>query len=74
MPTCEKCWDMSYRPFANADESRLEVYNRLVAMENCTPEEQAGCCATVCPVCNRKAVHQYAKVCMACLEAKEDDE
>ena len=62
MPMCEKCWANAYDPH----ENQSERYLQLVAVENCTPEEQAGTDAEVCAFCKRKTMHQYAKVCMVC--------
>ena len=56
MASCEKCWRDSN---GNPDE-----YHRLIGSRYCTPEEQAGEDATICPKCNKRTVHQYAKVCM----------
>ncbi len=58
MASCEKCWQDS-----GGDQ---DVYAELIERRNCSPEEQAGLDATVCPQCGRKAVHQYVHVCMAC--------
>lgn len=60
MPACEKCWrDAGGNP---------EHYQCLLDVrkgdKKCTPEQQAGFAAGVCPKCNRKTVHQYSKVCM----------
>jgi len=71
MPSCEKCWkDAGYIAHSKMT-SKAEEYYKLVEQrdrdgETCSPEEQAGTEATICPVCERKTVHQYAKVCMAC--------
>lgn len=61
MPTCEKCW--------NDSGGNPRVYARLTEDRNlshqvCTPEEQAGTDADICPVCKRKTLHQMAHVCM----------
>ena len=56
MASCEKCWRDS-----GGDPARYAV---LVNRRDCTPEQQAGEMATVCPACKRKTVHQYAHVCM----------
>ena len=58
MPCCERCWSMAR---GQADE-----YHRQLAANQCSPEQQAGPEATDCPKCQRKTVHQYAKVCTAC--------
>lgn len=62
MSACEKCWRDAHR----SDDVAAE-YTRLIAERKaspCTPEEQAGDDATVCPKCNRKAVHQHTGECM----------
>lgn len=56
MASCEKCWRDS--------GSNPKEYARLVETRNCTPEEQAGDAATICPGCERRTVHQYSRVCM----------
>lgn len=58
MTSCEKCWRNA---LGNAHE-----YHRLLHINNCTPEEQAGYDATYCNACGRRAVHEICKVCMAC--------
>ena len=68
MASCEKCWrDANRDPYGNvADE-----YDRLLherAARPCTPEQQAGDDATECPRCERRTMHQYAKVCTICGE------
>lgn len=73
MPSCEKCWSDSAteRNFGPSRDVEDEgPYQRLVrerdaAGEGCTPEQQAGPDAAVCPRCQRKTVHQHAKVCTA---------
>ena len=62
MASCEKCWrDSGGDP---------DLYAKLIAERNCTPEEQAGGESTVCPLCGRKTVHMFCNVCMACGEHK----
>lgn len=67
MPSCEKCWSDAHAdyPYCNV----AETYDRLINERKdnpCTPEQQAGEFATHCPKCDRRAVHQYCHVCMAC--------
>lgn len=57
MASCEKCWRDS-RGQGDGE------YARLVATRNCTPEQQAGEGADMCPVCGRACVHIYCHVCM----------
>jgi hypothetical protein len=67
MASCEKCWGDAYVKSLYTGYSQAECYNKLLKeRENnpCTPEEQAGEDATICPKCGRKTIHQYAKVCM----------
>jgi len=64
MSTCEKCWrDAHYRGIDVAEE-----YLKLIDERRdnpCSPEEQAGPDAEVCPKCGRKVLHQWTKKCMA---------
>lgn len=54
MSSCEKCW---------ADSTAQGIpYHRLLLMRKdqpCSPEEQAGHDAKVCPRCQRRTIHQY---------------
>lgn len=59
MTSCEKCWTDS--------KSNPERYQELLKQSKkspCTPEQQAGKYATVCPECKTKTVHQICRVCM----------
>lgn len=58
MASCEKCWRDSA-----GDPLRYAV---LVNERDCSPEDQAGYGAQMCPHCGRRAVHQYCHICMAC--------
>jgi uncharacterized paraquat-inducible protein A len=65
MPSCERCWrDAHADPFGDI----MARYHELIAdpTRRCTPEQRAGPEATECPKCERTAVHQYARICMAC--------
>ncbi len=66
MASCEKCWKDS-----GGDPDK---YRELLKSRYCTPEEQAGIYASVCPTCNRKTIHQYARICtnLSCGETKSD--
>ena len=70
MSTCEKCWTEA-RCWAETKLilpygiSFVSEYNRLIAIHRCTPEEQAGEHAEVCPQCGRLTLHQWARECMA---------
>jgi len=69
MSACEKCWEDAYLRMLTTGKSQADCYRELLdeRRENpCTPEEQAGSDATRCPNCGRKAVHQYAGICMSC--------
>jgi hypothetical protein len=59
MATCENCW--------NRSGGQENIYMHLIEKHKnspCTPEEQAGEGADICPKCNRKSMHQYTKTCM----------
>jgi hypothetical protein len=43
---------------------------RDMSGDTCTPEQQAGEYAGMCPKCNRKTLHQHIHVCMNCGEEK----
>ena len=74
MPSCEKCWAEALRISYGTSEDQSEVYQRLNKAANCTPEQQAGPDAEVCPKCDRKAIHQIVKCCMSCgYENDKDD-
>lgn len=67
MPSCEKCWNEANRnSLFGLVNSMPEEYSRLIKINKCTPEEQAGEDATTCDICDRKTVHQYARICMIC--------
>lgn len=70
MASCEKCWSDAYlRHRLNADKSQAEYYQIMIEERKdnpCTPEQQAGEDAEICPKCDRKTMHQYVKVCMNC--------
>jgi hypothetical protein len=73
MPSCEKCWRDAGCIAASKMTSKAEEYTKLITQRDkegktCTPEEQAGPEATICAICNRKTVHQYARICMNCGE------
>ena len=71
MASCEKCWGDSYTYTYGTPESRIECYQRLVRERDCTPEEQAGTDAGICPKCKKKTVHQITGDCMNCGLTKE---
>ena len=59
--SCEKCWADAY---GDSDRYQRILLSRI---DNpCTPEEQAGEDATMCPACKRKTRHQYTRICMIC--------
>jgi len=65
MSRCEKCWRDAHRdgPFADV----AAVYARLIDERKdhpCTPEEQAGGAAQVCPACGHTTLHQLTRECM----------
>jgi len=63
MSGCEKCWrDAHGDPY----ESVTSRYHELLAIRNCTPEEQAGPDAAPCVECGGRMVrHQWTGECMA---------
>lgn len=64
MSACEKCWGDAHR---GSQFSIAEEYERLIAARAaapCTPEEQAGPDATVCPACGKRTAHQHTGQCM----------
>ena len=57
MSSCEKCWDES--------GSDYEKYRKLLAINNCTPQEQAGGIdAGICVKCGEQTQHVYTKECL----------
>lgn len=60
MTSCEKCWVR-----AGGDPVRYRALIERLG-KPCTPEEQAGPNATLCPRCNLMTVHQHAHVCTLC--------
>ena len=72
MSSCEKCWaDASRDPYNDVPRA----YARLIEKRRdrpCTPEEQAGPDAGVCPWCHRRTLHQHTGECMtgACYPAR----
>ncbi len=58
MATCEKCWRDS--------GGDVDQYAYLVNKNECTPEEQAGEDAVMCPKCNRFTMHQHCHFCVIC--------
>lgn len=75
MPSCEKCWGDAYtRTHTNPRKSQAEHYHDLIEERKdnpCTPEQQAGHDAEICPKCGKKAIHQIIKECMNCGLTKE---
>ena len=67
MPACEKCWKDAH--FGGPDADISARYQQLLndRKDNpCTPEEQAGEGALMCPTCGNMTIHQYTLSCMAC--------
>jgi hypothetical protein len=64
MATCERCWRD-----ADGDPEKYESFLRIRAggpngLPECTPEEQAGEDAKLCPNCGRQTIHQHCGDCM----------
>ena len=69
MASCEKCWSDAYLRSRSSGKDQYECYIELIserAHNPCTPEQQAGEDAKICPNCGRKTIHQYCGVCMNC--------
>lgn len=61
MASCEKCW--------NDAGGNTDKYQRLIkerVTNPCTPEEQAGTAAKLCPKCKSKTIHQFTNQCVKC--------
>ena len=69
MARCEKCWKDAYNRNITNPKSKAEHYANLIEerKENqCSPEEQAGYDAEICPKCDRKTIHQIIAQCIVC--------
>lgn len=70
MASCEKCWGDAYtRMRCDPSQGQADHYSDLIserADDPCTPEEQAGEDAKMCPKCNRKTIHQMIGRCTNC--------
>lgn len=69
MSSCEKCWRDSAgaRLYGSFDDDPYGALlrEREASGNRCTPEEQAGQDAKICPTCKRKTLHQWTTECMA---------
>ncbi|GJM43467.1 MAG: hypothetical protein DHS20C21_03090 [Gemmatimonadota bacterium] len=61
MPSCERCWAMS-----RGHKDPEEEYRRLLLVNDCTSEQQAGPDAGLCLVCDNRTVHQHTGQCISC--------
>ncbi len=59
MASCEKCWKDSHGSAKHYTELIIKRKNHP-----CSPEEQAGEDAGICPECNRKTIHQHVHYCV----------
>ena len=68
MASCEQCWRDSH--------GDPELYRYFIKTRQCTPEEQAGLEARICPVCGRKALHEILHWCMVpgCIGGRRTEE
>ena len=66
MPSCERCWEMSRLIASEMPVDQVDEYERLVRVNDCTPEQQAGRDAKTCPDCKTKTVHQHTRQCLVC--------
>lgn len=64
MASCEKCWGDAYVKSRYNGKYQGDNYRELIQINDCTPEEQAGEDAQICPKCKRNVLHQYTKDCM----------
>ena len=64
MASCEKCWSDSFTLTYGTSEDRVEKYHQLIKERNCSPEDQAGSDAELCPKCGRNTIHQITGDCM----------
>lgn len=64
MARCEKCWNDAFHKAFNDPKTQAEFYEELIKKRKCTPEQQAGIDAKVCPKCKRKCLHQHTGDCM----------
>jgi len=78
MPSCEKCWSDAFtRSRTDTSKCQAEHYQDLINERKdnpCTPEEQAGMDAKICPKCKRRAIHQIIDICMNCGFNNKQDE
>lgn len=67
MATCERCWEMAHSVSRTSNTmDQADVYRELLLKNDCTPEQQAGRAAVVCPTCKTRTVHQHTHQCVAC--------
>lgn len=70
MASCEKCWaDAHLRYVCDRSKCQAEHYHDLIKERKnnpCTPEQQAGRDAKICPKCRKKTIHQIINICMNC--------
>lgn len=66
MASCERCWERSHVIARETGIEQTEEYRRLVLVNDCTPEQQAGPEASECPKCQTRTVHQHTHQCTAC--------
>ena len=71
MSSCEKCWADAHKTFVDPNGFVInhvpDNYRRLMNERRnnpCTPEEQSGEFAKLCPLCKRKTIHQSTGECM----------
>jgi hypothetical protein len=64
---CEKCWSDAGRESFFRGTNKSDEYSRIMderEKKPCTPEQQAGPDAQVCPECYRWTIHQHTGECM----------
>ncbi len=61
MSSCEKCWRDAREEGESCVVDRYHALMRERRSSPCSPEEQAGPEAWLCPICNKRTLHQYTR-------------
>jgi hypothetical protein len=64
MSSCERCWRIARIRSHDGGIDHLDAYREELAINQCTPEQQAGPDAERYPVCRRMTLHQYTREAM----------
>lgn len=68
MSSCERCWHDAGREAFSSAGDKVEIYHRMIADRDCTPEQQAGDDAKWCAKCGTRARHEITGECMRCAD------